>query len=618
MGPHDVNDINCPATMPTARLTGTRLRFDFRESIRNTAQGQEITIKVLTSMIDTALLELINRRSPRPTVGVKKMSTYKGSLQNVFPAIFCPGRSKEVDSRVHLISKISSSIINCKKRSNLPDPHHMPANVVDGSEFVPTGWKQEICPDPVDTSTLQNSLFTAIVQNTGHNKRDKALQPLTSGVLREGLSKQLTELPDMTESLSLFDQSAREVGSSPTHLFFQYSDPVEEKNVECPTKHQVPTDVAVNHGPIPMLRALPSFEDITLEDPHDGTLLEDCDSVHGLARQPCSEASSSFRSLSKVAYGFPNWEPDDHVSMLRETHALTEGCLPIVSSANAAWPGVIGEDGGLTQSPTRSSPPDGCTRVMCLHEQVRALNASQHDKASEERLSEDLFGTLALEQPLYQAPTFSQPTISNVEHLATTKPLHTVPDFEGINLLQEVDYPMNIESVEEPSLADLLREEKFSQDMWNRRRSTAINDNPSTFQPSMPTKTIGAGWRLKPAARDAQQTPTRPAASYQRRNSRSPVDQDDSRPYGSKRSSVTSISSSAPQSPTEQKPQRRDSLLRRWSRGSTSPSDQEMLDFDISSIEQRTVEVKRRKTIEDYDRQDRLEHGEEDEDMLFA
>jgi hypothetical protein len=42
-----------------------------------------------------------------------------------------------------------------------------------------------------------------------------------------------------------------------------------------------------------------------------------------------------------------------------------------------------------------------------------------------------------------------------------------------------------------------------------------------------------------------------------------------------------------------------------------------MLDFDLSKIDQRAVEVKRRKTIEDYEMRDGMD-DREDDDMLFT
>ena len=43
-----------------------------------------------------------------------------------------------------------------------------------------------------------------------------------------------------------------------------------------------------------------------------------------------------------------------------------------------------------------------------------------------------------------------------------------------------------------------------------------------------------------------------------------------------------------------------------------------MLELDLSQIDRRAMEVKRRKTIEDYDMQDAIIAGEDDDDMLFG
>lgn len=125
-------------------------------------------------------------------------------------------------------------------------------------------------------------------------------------------------------------------------------------------------------------------------------------------------------------------------------------------------------------------------------------------------------------------------------------------------------------------------------------------------------------WRLESPPRATIATHAHQLSGRLHRRKTSQLDPDTpqqhvfSRPFV-KRSSTTSMLSSTSASP----PKRHESLLKRLSRSSSKASkyeEQEMTDFDMDRIRGRNVELKRRKTLDDYD----IDDDQDDDEMLFV
>ena len=614
---HDPNEVNCPASMPTARLIDVRMQLDFRDCRQDENMSTAPQPASLTAMVDAALRDLISHSPPRLAAGIRRCFPYGNNLQDTFPAIFCPGRSKAVLDRLRLISSITQSLTTCKR-----EPKEQRSNVgPTDSSFIEAEQEktrnQELGGHPI--ATIEDSLFMSLVHNTRNTKGGKALKSLTTEAMRKNGSVQLNELPDINEHLSLFDRLIEASDASPISLFFGDFDGSERegKAASCPgSPKRSPEDaVEVTDESPQRIRATPSFEELIFTPPADGTFLEHCNPGNALASRRCSEAASDIMRLSRFADQQPIWELESDMLMLREPLVLIEEAEAHFSSHSSANLDVIGEAGKLTQSSIRRSPPDDYAPMKYLEGELHALttsDAQQGDKGNIDSFPEDFFA-FDLQQSSFGRPParldfINEPLELLDDHRSTTS---SSDDLELICWSQQSETPMT--SSGDLSLAELLEGDKFSREMWNRRRSTVMDSIPTTYSPRSTTRSLGAGWSLKSPPSEIKQTPTRPTTGRSRDNGRSPSD-DDNRRIFSKRSSVSSASS-ASQSPTEEKSHRRGNLLRRLSRSSKSSSDQEMLDLDLSRIDQRAVEVKRRKTIEDYDMGDARE---EDDDMLFA
>ena len=138
-------------------------------------------------------------------------------------------------------------------------------------------------------ASVENSLFMSLVHNTGNQKSTKALKPLTAGI-----SRQPSDLPKVTENTSLFEPTAHEPRIPSISLFFEDGGEGDrdEKTVERPNSlnnSNEATSQGVDES-TNTIRATPSFEDLTMPQPCDGTLMENCNDGDSLANRRYSEA----------------------------------------------------------------------------------------------------------------------------------------------------------------------------------------------------------------------------------------------------------------------------------------------------------------------------------------
>jgi hypothetical protein len=174
---------------------------------------------------------------------------------------------------------------------------------------------------------------------------------------------------------------------------------------------------------------------------------------------------------------------------------------------------------------------------------------------------------------------------------------HHMPSFQDFHRAQPVRTPSY-----EPSLDELLGSDASLYDMWSRRSSIGLQSGAirRMYESDPDMKPIRSRRNSRSSSTDstsgsqiASHQVSRPSSAYVR----TPAKQESNSPRATlvKRSSTASSTSSAEGA-------KRHSLLRRLSKGSSKGnSDREMLDFDYSRTQNRDVEIKKRKTLDDYD-----------------
>ncbi|EXJ66201.1 uncharacterized protein A1O5_10817 [Cladophialophora psammophila CBS 110553] len=189
--------------------------------------------------------------------------------------------------------------------------------------------------------------------------------------------------------------------------------------------------------------------------------------------------------------------------------------------------------------------------------------------------------------------------------------------------------PMSTSQSEEQSnssLAEVLGNDHLLWHMWKRRASVAprgeedITDMKTLYATDPDMKLFSSRWDLDPSDissgsnDDPMLQDLRDSRSSPRDKAHSPMT-----PNSERRSYFTptrSSSSSTYVGRSSADPKRRSSLIKRFTwggrhNGSEAPA------LDVSKLEQRTMEVKRRKTMDDYEMMDREASNDDSSDMLF-
>ncbi|KAK4945612.1 hypothetical protein LTR10_015231 [Elasticomyces elasticus] len=184
------------------------------------------------------------------------------------------------------------------------------------------------------------------------------------------------------------------------------------------------------------------------------------------------------------------------------------------------------------------------------------------------------------------------------------------------------------ESPSNTSLADVLGTDHLLWHMWKRRASVAPRGEEDMLEmkimyerdPDM--KLFGSGWELDPSDissssnEDPMLQPLADNRSLPRERLTTPTS-----PTSDRRSYViptrsSSSSSYVGQSDSSPKPQRRGSIMKRFSWGGRQHSS-DIAKLDVTNLGGRTMEVKKRKTLDDYEMMDRETLNDDSNDMLF-
>ena len=188
--------------------------------------------------------------------------------------------------------------------------------------------------------------------------------------------------------------------------------------------------------------------------------------------------------------------------------------------------------------------------------------------------------------------------------------------------------PMSTSQTEDfptSSLSEVLGNDHLLWHMWQRRASVGprgeqdITGLKTMFATDPDMKLFSSRWNLDPSDRSSSssedpmlQDPMRNLSPKDKPVSPSPTSE--RRSYFIPTSSTTASSNYVGRSGTDTN--RRSSLIKRFTWGGRQSARQESV-LDVSKLIQRTIEVKRRKTLDDYDIADREAYNDDSSDMLF-
>ncbi|KAK5231786.1 hypothetical protein LTR47_007189 [Exophiala xenobiotica] len=360
--------------------------------------------------------------------------------------------------------------------------------------------------------------------------------------------------------------------------------------------------------------------------------------------EPVDIRNSSFGASDSAG---PHHQDDSHAaspSQISDVSMLLPLNGPMERSRITEDSDVIGGSSWLTQNVIRMHPLRQHGRQDYLVEELdhdhggKGLGPYEKDHA---RWSEHELDVLSLgkEELLPRPYTFCQPahTKSYSNNLCETDLLQVYHDLrhsQSENILSgHWPVPMSEDLKQSPSntsLADVLGNDHLLWHMWKRRASVAprgeedVLDMKMMYQTDPDMKLFGQGWDLDPsdmssgsngdrmlhdtvvnhlAPREKHDTPMTPPS--ERRSY-----------FSAHRSSSASSSSYVGRSNSDPKPQRRPSIMKRLSWGGR-PHTSDMSGLDMTKLNGRTMEVKRRKTMDDYEMRDREALEDDSNEMLF-
>ena len=592
-GRTDVNDINCCLTVPQVTLERLQLTLRCapspdrqsssavtqdkiapkqraakgRQASQFGARSTDEISGLLLGLVDGAIRSLISRKPPRLAAGIRRSASFGSSLQATFPAIFTPACLQAISTRTQLLPSILQSLQSYRYRENAEDRAHVDA--VTESDI-----RDRLAVKPAHethaSSAFQCRIWSTMVADSAAIQPAPTLRTIKSSSLKVGL----TEKHNDSHSCRAFSSLDNDQG---------YETRAHDDDLSG-------TPVAVRGIPAgqALFNSMPDFEENLLEvsileeaffeqHPHNATLgvassgqLPDelLGDLQLLGHQPCKRCSSQ-DSVSILDYPLKNAAfrsadaESGHALMLMDEgflHGDTIGCEDLPALPTSA---IIGQGVQLSQRATRCSPL------------TSYLGMTEHERQG---------GT-----PINASHPHEDLLDSHIAHYTPVDRHNSLPN----HILQQSLYSQQHDGQLDPS-TELISDQfiVFDHDKIHIQSQTG---------------------ELLVVADDIMPSLQKPAPLHIRTEAHRP-DYFDSR-SASKRSSTTSNLSAMSISPST-KSSRGGKLLRHLSRKSKD-SDEDILSFDPSSyIGTRSVEIKRRKTSDDYDMIDR-HHNEEEDEMLF-
>ncbi|KIW38358.1 uncharacterized protein PV06_09330 [Exophiala oligosperma] len=331
----------------------------------------------------------------------------------------------------------------------------------------------------------------------------------------------------------------------------------------------------------------------------------------------------------------PRRHSADNTSQMSDASMLTASHEPMANKLEPQESDFIGRSDWLTQNIIRMHPlmqheqdPDLFEVVDC-HGRRHGINEPDHHGWPE---GESRALTVGKKEECVPQYTCCQHTYLNAQ---TTPPRGHCDSRHSSNeniATQESTVSMSgdlKQSSSNTSLADALGDDHLLWHMWKRRASVVprgeedVLEMKMMFQTDPDMKLFGHEWSLDPDPSPADKNNgftshegAKGLRQSQGQRNKTTTPMSDKRSYSSASDSSSSSLSYVGRSSSEPKPQRRGSLIKRFSWGGRHHTP-DMSRLDVTKLNDRTMEVKRRKTLDDYEVMNNESLDDDSNDMLF-
>lgn len=576
------NDLNCPPEILTIRLDSVDVEVLFNQSSAPSSASlgsdrANFLSDAIVATVDSSLRSLLSRKS-RLAKGVRKGDeVFNNSLRATFPSIFWPAYTEAVSRRTKLAPAITRSLAAFYSRLGPNNATSRP--ITDFGLSVPAHKPTTRASDSTShiSCGLEAQLWEAMLTTVAVSERDSWLPSMSLTKPKPKVFNVATATDLQGLILSKHELHTREPEAASL-----------DRVLACHSPLGAAADQArdFDHD----LLSREQLEDIPTTQNNDdaatcsSTSFEELAGKHMLLNSSPNEASSQGSAVNSDVYGFA-----DELRLYEHSNRDEDFEL---------WEELIGQCAELTQTPIRDDPLDDPLLTGRLRYDCRELYL------------EDLHTS----------------TVSFTKDASSDR--HTVIDIDTISCVQFAHQSANplrecsATSIDDSTCAEVFNLFEFDQFIptpavivQGGSSNTLFDTNDSDMHA---TEDDSQGWNLELPLRATLATHTYEPTSQLHRRTTSHFEpetsqqQFSSRPFVKRPSTVSTLSAS-----TASPPKRHESLLKRLSRSSSKASkheELEMTDFDLDKIRGRSVELKRRKTLQDYD----LDEDQDDDEMLFV
>ncbi|EXJ90467.1 hypothetical protein A1O1_03570 [Capronia coronata CBS 617.96] len=546
-------------------------------------------------------------------------------LCDIAPGSFIPNYTAKFEGQTKFIPGISGFL-----RAFLPFSSDHDPDMRKGSEQSSSTGVSETDGAHQSILDLEKDLWMTVITGLRHHKHARKLPPLwssekggNSGSTAEtrhytdhGAGLQDQDLLCEISDLALNNQSSHDDGDDGDEEDLVDFTDIIDVWTKCSTRY---TPLVISdglsrgyHGCDVEMTALGPTTANSNNFPCDG---DDSGDAHGRNRG----RTSSMSQQSDVSMLMPLEGPVEEARIIRLT-------------------GVIGQPCELTQNVLRMHPLRQHEQGVSLVRQGDSnksgrslyerddLGWSEESLSSGDLLESQVFGP---QHTTHEAGSTSSSPSHICERSSTAELLRNAQDYSpvSVNCARTSTHISTRQNASIPTntLADLLGNDHLLWHMWKRRGSVRprgeddFHEMRAMYETDPDMKLLGTGWNIDPSNISPgstnesmlHDTMQKPSPHEKHMQPASPTSE--RRSYFSQRQS-TSSSSVGGQSNSDSKFQRRSSILKRLSWGGRV---QTAAEVDMTDFGGRTVEVKRRKTLDDYDMTERETMNDDSDDMLF-
>lgn len=602
----------------------TRLVDSEREETKPKQERQKTSLldgTVLMSLLDAGFRSSIAARPTRLAAGIG-CTTEQGMLRlcDVVPSIFNPNHTQKFEEQAKFIPGISRFLTTFIpfSRPHTPDAH-------TALEQAPSQ-RRDTDGEEEATTHIERKLWLTVAKGVQNDEQARRLRPLWS-------FRRATENGHYADAeMGFRDEDL--LGETPDFALHRRPDHEhsrEENFFDSATDFEKQADTFACD--------IPTAIDNGDSHRHSAAAMETCDVDLRLARSRPSDindlscdAGGSIDSHNRFRDGTRSPSQLSDVSMLMTPEAPLEGAAII------SQPDVIGRHGWLTQNVIRMHP-------LRQHEQAVSLahrsaldvgGYSLYERAdlgwSEESVSSaGLLESQLLEpqdRTSLQAGTCSS-AVDLCEQYSIPQPAHSQDSLVGSNDCERT--PILMPAQQNPSYSttsweDVLGNDRLRWHTWKRRRSMAssgeddILEMRAKYGTVTDVKFFDGGWNfdssdISPGSNENPMLQERAEDESPRKKHTQPAPIPlEKQSYVSPTRSTTS--SSASQQGSQSRFHRQGSILRRFAWGGRGKTG-EVAEFDMTDFGGRTMEVKRRKTLEDYEMMEMEAKIDDSSEMLF-